>query len=76
MGVNPASTVVIAVLPKAPDLEMHVREIDIDSVRLVEFRDFIPSLREYGRGYWFPKTSDSIYGLINALTEILNEGGK
>lgn len=72
MSKKPASTRVVAVLPKAPDLECHIRIVEVEDVRVAEFRDFIPSLEEYGRGYWLPMTESAIYGAINGLTEIVN----
>lgn len=72
MSTNPASTRVVGVIPKAPDLDCHVRVVDVENVRLVELRDYIPSLDEYGRGYWMPLTEASMYGIMNAITEVLN----
>lgn len=72
MITNPAKVRVISVITKAPDLECHVRVVDIEGVRTAEFRDYIPSLDEYGRGYWMPLTQASLYGLMNGLTEVLN----
>lgn len=72
MSKNPASVRVVAALPKAADLECHIRVVEVEDVRVVEFRDFIPSLEEYGRGYWLPMTEAAIYGAINGLTEVVN----
>lgn len=72
MVTNPAKSRVVSVITKAPDLECHVRVVDVDGVRTAEFRDYIPSLKEYGRGYWMPLTQASLYGLMNGLTEVLN----
>lgn len=72
MTANPASTRVVGVLNKAPDLDCHVRVVEVENVRLLEFRDFIPSLGEYGRGYWLPLTEGSLYGVMNSITEVLN----
>jgi hypothetical protein len=44
---------VLSVIRKAQDLETHVRSVDVEGVRVLEFRDYIPSLEAYGRGYWF-----------------------
>lgn len=72
MSNNPASTRIVGVIPKAPDLECHVRVVDVENVRLVEVRDFIPSLQEYGRGYWVPMSEAALYGLMNSINEVLN----
>ena len=70
MAKNPAATRVVGVLQKAPDMECHVRVIEVENVSVVEFRDFIPSLNEYGRGYWVPLSEEALYGLVGLLTEI------
>lgn len=70
MAKNPATTRVVGVLHKAPDIECHVRVIEVENVSVVEFRDFIPSLNEYGRGYWVPLSEETLYGLVGLLTEI------
>lgn len=72
MVTNPANTRVVSTILKAPDLECHVRVVEVDGVRVVEFRDYIPSLDEYGRGYWLPLTQASLYGAMNGLTDVLN----
>lgn len=72
MTTNPATTRVVATMLKAPDLECHVRIVEVDGVRVVEFRDYIPSLQDYGRGYWLPLTQASVYGAMNAMTDVLN----
>jgi hypothetical protein len=72
MSKNPAKSRVIGVLPKAADLECHVRVVEVENVRVLEFRDYIPSLEEYGRGFWLPLTEASLFGAVNAITEILN----
>lgn len=71
MSKNPAATRVVGAIPKAPDLEAHVRVVEVENVRLVEIRDFIPSLQEYGRGYWLPMTEAALYGVMNAFNEVL-----
>ena len=72
MSNDPAVTRVVGSLPKAPDVECHVRIVEVENVKLVEFRDYIPSLGEYGRGYWMPLTEDSVYGMASLLTEVAN----
>lgn len=42
----------VAVLDKAPDLETRVYRTTVDGVMCLEFRDFVPSRDEFGRGYW------------------------
>lgn len=74
MTTSPAMSRVVAEIAKAADLRTHVRVVEIDSVKVVELRDYIPSLDEYGRGYWLPLTEESVFGVMNALQEIVNSG--
>lgn len=70
MSKDPASTRVIQTVEKSSDLECHLRVVEIEGVNVVEMRDYIPSLQEYGRGYWLPLRSDVIFSLINGLTDV------
>lgn len=63
-------TTQVAAFRKLPDLDTHVRVIEIDGQRRVELRDHIVSLGEYGRGYWFPE--DDLDKVIDALVAIRN----
>jgi len=72
MNTSPANTRVVAVIPKASDIECHVRIIEVENVRVLEFRDYIPSLQEYARGYWLPLNESALYGVLNAVTEVMN----
>lgn len=72
MTKSPAKTRVVQTIPKAADLECHMRVVEIEGVRVVEMRDYIPSLKTYGRGYWVPLRTDEVFALINGLTEIVN----
>lgn len=55
-----ADPVTLAVLPKSADLETHVRLVRIGDRRILELVDFIPSLSEYGRGYWVSVTDNFV----------------
>lgn len=70
MSKDPAKVAVVQKIEKAPDMECHIRIVEVEGVRVVEFRDFIPSLKEYGRGYWFPLNAESVFSIINGLTEV------
>lgn len=48
---------IMAKIPKARDLELHVRVAKIDGLELVDLRDYIPSLKQYGRGVQFEGAS-------------------
>lgn len=76
MAKNPASVRVIQTVPKTGDLETHLRVVEVEGVRVVELRDYVPSLGEYGRGYWLPLNTDSIFSLINGLTEVARTEGQ
>ena len=70
MAKKPASARVVQAIDKAADLECHLRVVDVEGVKVVELRDYIPSLKSYGRGYWIPLEEAKIFSLINGLTEI------
>lgn len=76
MAKKPAKVAVLQTIPKATDLECHLRIVEVEGVRVVELRDYIPSLKEYGRGYWVPLETESIFSLINGLTEAAREAGE
>lgn len=64
---------VLASFKKAADLETHVRLVQVEDRQVLEFRDYIPSLGEYGRGYWFsPDDRAGLNEVVNALIEVLN----
>lgn len=58
---------------KANDLVTHVRTVNVDGVQVVELRDYIPSLGDYGRGYWIPREPEALSAVIDALVKIANE---
>lgn len=64
----------LAEFRKAPDLDTHVRVIEVDGLKVLEFRDYIPSLGEYGRGYWFPADGATINDVVQSLLKAMNEG--
>ena len=66
-----STSVVLARIPKAQDLEVHVRRLNIDGVEVIELRDYIVSLKEYGRGYWVPANAAAVSELIKALQDAL-----
>lgn len=41
-------------VPKGPDLEIHVREVEVGGVSFVDVREFIVSSEELGRGILVP----------------------
>lgn len=48
---------VLAKIPKLPDLETHLCELQFPSpwkVTVFELRDYVPSTGQYGLGYWLP----------------------
>lgn len=70
MAKKPASARVVQVVRKGPDLECHLRVIKVEGTEVIEFRDYIPSLKTYGRGYWIPMTEEEVFSVVNGLTEI------
>ena len=72
MTKSPASIRVLQTIPKAPDLECHLRVIEVEGIKVLELRDFIPSLGSYGRGYWIPLRPEEVFSLINGMTDAVN----
>lgn len=68
MTTSPARTRTIVQIDKAPDLKSHLRYVEVDGVQVIELRDWVPSLGEYRRGYWFP--ADERQALIKALQDM------
>lgn len=69
-------TRVLAKLRKSNDLETHVRALNIDGVGAVELRDYIPSLDEYGRGYWVLADKTVLAALGQAIMQAAMEVGE
>lgn len=42
-------------IPVADDLEIHVSSLIVANEPFVEIRNYIPSLKEYGRGITYPQ---------------------
>jgi len=61
-----ADPVTLAVLPKSADLETHIRLVHVGDRRILELVDFVPSLSEYGRGYWITVTDQSVIDMLAA----------
>ena len=60
MQTSPVDTTrTLARLPKSADLETHVRLLHLDERRIVEFVDYVPSLDQFGRGYWITVTGEA-----------------
>lgn len=53
---------VVARIDKAPDLEVHIRELSFadDDIVVVELRDYVPSRQRYGRGYWLTRSCSRV----------------
>jgi hypothetical protein len=68
---TPSRITLVQRVPKSVDLETHIRLVQIDSLQIVEFIDYIPSLGEYGRGYYVPKDDDRLTDIIGALVAIV-----
>lgn len=67
---SPMTHTVYAVVPKGIDSEVHVRTAQLDGIEYAELREWIPSLKEYGRGMWFPSDKSSIDQVIAGLNAI------
>lgn len=74
MAKNPASTYVHQVIPKAADMECHLRVVEVEGIEVLELRDYILSSKTYGRGYWVPLNDNSLFSLINGFADIAKLG--
>jgi len=54
-------------VPQGIDRELHVREVKIENMTFVDIRDYIPSLKEYGKGALIRRND------LPNLLEILNQ---
>jgi hypothetical protein len=68
---TPAKIATAAKIAKAPDLQTHVRLVGFGNVQIVEMVDFIPSLGEFGRGYYLPNDPAVLTELLGALVAIV-----
>jgi hypothetical protein len=50
---SPIRHKVYSKIPKGPDMELHIKVTRADGQELVNVRDFITSLKQYGRGVLF-----------------------
>lgn len=64
---RPFKDKVYSKLPKGGDLQLHIKVTKADGLEMVNLRDFIPSLKLYGRGVLFDVT------LLPAVIEELQE---
>jgi hypothetical protein len=68
---TPVKYASVAKIKKQVDLETHVRLAEVDGIKFLEFMDYIPSLRQYGRGYYIPYDNDVITEVISALVAVV-----
>lgn len=61
----------VSKIRKQTDLETHVRLVEVDNIKFLELMDYIPSLSQYGRGYYMPYDSDVLTELISALVAVV-----
>lgn len=73
-GTLSSSAKVLGVVRKSADLETHIRTVELDGISVLEFRDYIPSLGEYGRGYWLPVNGQVLNETVQVLLRVMNEG--
>jgi len=61
---------IFAEVELAPDLHLHVRTTHEAGVDLIDIRQYVPSLKAYGRGITVPNTDDILVGVMDALDDI------
>lgn len=57
----------IGTVPKADDLEIAVRVAQVADERVIDVRDYVPSIDFYGRGITVPV--DGAYGLAQLISD-------
>jgi len=60
---------VLGRVPIADDREVHVSRLSTAGEGFVEIREYIPSLKEYGRGIVVPDTGPVVLGLQRGLNK-------
>ena len=66
---------VYAVIPKADDLEVHLKVYVIGDKQVVSLREFVPSLNRYGKGVNFhPKHLGVMSVLLRELLRDIEKG--
>lgn len=64
---------VLARLPRTDDLEVHLRLVDVDGEVFVELRQYVISLKKYGRGVWLHKDPEVLTMLRDAIDRLLKQ---
>lgn len=55
MSDDPYQRKVLLSAPRKFDLDVHVSRVEVDGVEYYDIREYIPSLRQYGRGILVPR---------------------
>lgn len=58
----------LAKIPVAADLETHVSTVEVAGEKMLDLRQFIPSIAEYGRGVTLPMSTR--LDVIDALQRV------
>lgn len=66
----PIKRVVLSRIPKADDLEVHVSKATLNGVVVIDVRDYVPSLKKYGRGTTLPASAETLKALTDAVWEV------
>lgn len=64
---NPIKRNVIERVPNGDDLEIHTSIVTVGSDRLVEVREYTPSLKSYGRGVTLPPSIQACFDTADAV---------
>jgi len=64
------TTELLSTVPRDNDLEIRVREIEFNGLRLVDVREYIPSRERFGHGITFPKAlTEDVYEALGLVLE-------
>lgn len=63
-------TILVDRIHRDDDLEIHVREVACEGLRLIDIREYIPSRGVYGHGIMFPKNlTEQVHAGIEQVTQ-------
>ncbi|MGA0059002.1 MAG: hypothetical protein ACO3RU_05390 [Planctomycetota bacterium] len=70
----PHETRTLLTLPKSADLQVKMRLLHVAGRPVLELVDYIPSIDQYGRGFWLPVHSpEQLHALAQALTDAADD---
>ena len=66
---------IIAKIPRADDLEIHIKYTVIEGLEFLNIREYVPTRDWYGRGISIPLTEDDMTLLLGGIYAALDRAG-